>query len=74
MRGKVRLTMLFYLRGEESVKYGIKRIVEEEIAQAIKEIDNSRLKRSDPPSSKTLQENPRCTQASKTEIRRDLSV
>jgi len=39
--------MSFCLMADESVEDGIKRIVSEEIAQAIKEIDNPRLKRSE---------------------------
>ena len=39
--------MSFCLLAEESVEEGIKRIVNEEINQAIKEIDNPRLKRSE---------------------------
>jgi CHAD domain-containing protein len=39
--------MPFYLLADESVEDGIKRIVSEEISQAIKEIDNPRLKRSE---------------------------
>ena len=68
--------MSFCLMADESVEDGIKRIVSKEIAQAIKEIDNPRLKRSrsHPRSPKTLQENPQCAQTRKTAIRRDLSV
>ena len=39
--------MSFCLMAAESVEDGIKRIVSEQIAQAIKEIDNPRLKRSE---------------------------
>ena len=39
--------MSFYLLADESVEDGIKRIVNEEINQAIKEIDNPRLKRNE---------------------------
>jgi CHAD domain-containing protein len=39
--------MSFYLLADESVEDGIKRIVSEETSQAIKEIDNPRLKRSE---------------------------
>jgi CHAD domain-containing protein len=39
--------MSFYLRADESVGEGIKRIVSEEIAQAIKDIDNPKLARTE---------------------------
>ena len=39
--------MPFYLLAKETVEDGIKRIVNEEIAQAIKDIDNRRLKRTE---------------------------
>src|SRR5207249_11002344 len=39
--------MSFCMMADESVEDGIKRIVSKEIAQAIKEIDNPRLKRSE---------------------------
>src|SRR6266850_2963482 len=39
--------MSFCLLADESVEAGIKRIVNEEISQAVKEIDNPRLKRSE---------------------------
>jgi len=39
--------MSFYLLAKETVEEGIKRIVNEEIAQAIKETDNPRLKRTE---------------------------
>jgi CHAD domain-containing protein len=39
--------MSFYLMAKETVEEGVKRIVSEEINQAIKEIDNPRVKRSE---------------------------
>jgi CHAD domain-containing protein len=41
------LSMAFCLSADESVEDGIKRIVNEEISQTIKKIDNSRLKRTE---------------------------
>jgi len=40
--------MSFCLQADESVEAGIKRIVNEEDSQAVKEIDNRKLKRSEP--------------------------
>ena len=39
--------MSFCLQADESVEAGIKRIVNEELGQAVKEIDNRKLKRSE---------------------------
>ena len=68
--------MSFSLMAKETVEESIKRIVSEEITQAIKEIDNRRLKRSEaiPRGPKTLQEDPRHSETRKIPIRRHLSV
>src|SRR5262245_7221285 len=68
-------SMSFCLLPDESVEDGIKRIVSEEISQAIKEIDTPRLKRTEAIHEvRTLQENPRCAQTRETSSRTDLSV
>lgn len=68
--------MSFCLQADEMVEAGIKRIVNEELGQAVKEIDNRRLKRSEVIHEvrKHCKKIRRDAKARRTAIRRNLSA